>query len=210
MTMPDDRRTTIKAAVHNTIGGSAEVTIRSVVHVDGGAHDIDHALHGVVDFATDRCVLDDDRKRARDGRGVLVFAGADSYQQLDDGRWLAMHGAPGTRHLMHPRAILDALDVAFRATIELEAGQVAIELDHDALSSLLDTGLGRGVSVRAVIADHEASISRVTLEFTDAAETTPYMQLTVDLAPSPDHVSIALPPRHMTLSADEHARELGP
>jgi hypothetical protein len=49
---------------------------------------------------------------------------------------------------------------------------------------------------------------REPLEFIDAAESTPYMNLTVELAPSPAPFSITLPAPQVTISADEYASEL--
>jgi hypothetical protein len=80
--------------------------------IEGG---IDGVLHGVIGFASDRCQLDVDQQRVLGGHGRMVLAGRATYHQLEDGRWTFQEGPPGTRGFFHPRAMLEALVLAYRS-----------------------------------------------------------------------------------------------
>jgi hypothetical protein len=187
MPVPDQLLSYLVARAERTGRGSAQVTV-SAGPVSNGSpeHDWGGAMHGVVDFGTDRCRLD--------GDAVLVFDGPAIYTELENGRWARDEGTPGRWGMCHPRVALEALRRACTSAVAVGAERFSAELDRGVLDRIVHAGLYPGWIVSADVGlDQAGRVALATLMFRDPTEPTQGMDLSFAFESFAGPVAIDLP-----------------
>ena len=129
----------VSAAATRTMRGGAQVGLRVQTSVPDFEALSDFS--GVVDFDSDRCRLDGESHI--DGETApesIVLDGPTTYTLESDAQWVFARGAEGTRGMLHPSGLLDALVRAQTSAVEVGERSVELVLDHDVLDAAADAG----------------------------------------------------------------------
>jgi hypothetical protein len=130
----------VSAAASRTMHGAARVKLSvqmSVTDFEGLSE-----YSGVVDFDSDRCRLDGKNHVAGEtAPASIILDGSTTYILETDARWVFARGAEGTRGMLHPSGLLDALVRAQTSAVRAGEHSVGLDLDHDVLDGAADVGL---------------------------------------------------------------------
>jgi hypothetical protein len=138
--MGDALRDVVSTAVTRTMCGGARVELK--VQASGPEYDELSEYSGVVDFDSDRCRLDGERHVEGETAPIsVILDGPTTYFLESDARWVFTRGNAGTRGMLHPCGLLDALVHAQTSAVTVGEHSIKVELDHAKLDAVADAGL---------------------------------------------------------------------
>jgi hypothetical protein len=192
----------VSAAATRTMCGGARVVLSvrmAVPEFDGRVE-----YSGVVDFDSDRCRLEGDSYVADEtAPQSTILDGPTTYTLEPDGRWTFTRGAAGTRGMLHPSGLLDALVNAQTSAVQSGERSVQLSLDYDVLNAAADVGLAPEWESTAIAQlSPSRRIAHVTLMrrsledpdagiYVDCAISEPAEVGAIDLPPTEKTISLA-------------------
>jgi hypothetical protein len=100
------------------------------------------SFSGFVDFESDRCRLDGQTRAGGESTPQSeLFIGSTSYSLQPDGWWTYTTGPTGTRGMLHPAALLEAVIHAQTSAVTASVRVVEVGLDYGELNARADVEL---------------------------------------------------------------------
>ncbi|MGH2844052.1 MAG: hypothetical protein ACRDKL_10780 [Solirubrobacteraceae bacterium] len=190
----------VSAAVMRTMCGGARVGLRVQVSVPAFEGLAEYS--GVVDFDDDRCRLDGESHVAGETvRGSVMLDGPTTYTRESDARWVFTRGDAGTRGMLHPSGLLDALVHAQTSAVAAGEHSVELELDHDVLDAGADSGLApewRSTAVAQI--SPSGRIAHIVLTHRSDEDPDSLMRVECAISEPVQIGRVDLPPAEITIS----------
>ena len=198
--MNDALRATVSAAAAGTMCGGARV--RLMVRTSVPEFDARLEYRGVVDFDNDRCRLDGHSYVADElAPSSMILDGSTTYTREADGGWTFTSGPIGTRGMLHPSGLLDALVRAATSARRSADGSVVVGLDYEVLNACADAGLAPDWASTAVAwLPATGRIRRVVLTHRSREDPDAFTQLECEISEAAQVGPIDLPPEEETIS----------
>jgi hypothetical protein len=190
----------VSAAASRTMRGSARVSLSvqtSVTDFEGLSE-----YSGVVDFDSDRCRLDGKSHVAGDtAPASIILDGSATYIRETDARWVFARGAEGTRGMLHPSGLLDALVRAQTSAVRAGEHSVELDLDHDGLDGAADAGLASDWRSTAIAQISPGGrIANIVLTHRSGEDSVSSIRLECRISEPVEVGGIDLPPDETTIS----------
>ena len=180
--------------------GGAHVELRVQTSVPGFEGRC--AYSGLVDFDCDRCRLDGESDTAGEtAPESVVLDGPTTYTRELDARWVFARGAAGTRGMLHPSGLLDALVHAQTSAAAAGERSVQLGLDHATLDAAADAGLAPDWWSSAIVqVSPGGRIANIVLTHRSAVDPDCVLRLECSISEPVPVDAIDLPPAETTIS----------
>lgn len=199
--MNDALRAMVSAAAAGTMCGRARV--RLMVRTSVPEFDARLEYRGVVDFDSDRCRLDGHSYVADEpAPSSMIVDGSTTYTREPDGGWtVTSDGQAGTRGMLHPSRLLDALVTAATSARRSADGSVVVGLDYEVLNASADAGLAPDwASTAAAWLSATGRVTRVVLTHRSRENQDAFTHLECEISDPAQVGPIDLPPEEETIS----------
>ena len=155
-----------------------------------------------MDFDSDRCRLDGESRVAGEtAPESIILDGPTTYIRESDARWVFGRGAEGTRGMLHPSGLLDALVGAHTSAVEVGDRWVELVLDHDVLDAAADAGLAADWRSSAVARiSPSGRISNIVLTHRSGEDPDSLLRVECEISEPLQVGAIDLPPAETTIS----------
>ncbi len=190
----------VSAAAMRTMRGGAQVGLK--VHTSVPDFEGLSEYSGVVDFDMDRCRLDGESHIAGEtAPESAILDGPTTYTRESDARWVFTRGGVGTRGMLHPGGLLNALVQAQTSVVAAAEDSVELGLDHDVLDAAADAGLAPDWQSTAVARiSPTGRISNIVLTHRSVEDPDSLMRVECAISEPVEVDGIELPPAEATIS----------